>query len=182
MAQTFEETVLEPTNVSAEPFYLSAEFWVGMAFVLAVAVLLKPACKGVYSFLSKRRESVIHQINEAQNLREDAQVLLAKYERKNVDLKDETFQISSRAEGRIEHLRNEQRAALKRKTKIKMQEAENDIKMSISRTRNEIYQTVLKRTDSLVSAYMTKVSDSAEHAALIDESIDRILKIITPKK
>lgn len=64
-----------------EVFYQSAEFWVAMAFVLVVAALARPIGRTVIALLKKRIARIIARIREASALQEDAQKLLADYEK-----------------------------------------------------------------------------------------------------
>ena len=65
-----------------EPFYLSAEFWVAMSFVLTVAVLFVPVGKIFVKGMKNRAKAISKRIADAVNLKEDAQKMLADYERK----------------------------------------------------------------------------------------------------
>lgn len=81
-------------------FYADPAFWVAVAFILLLVLAGKKiyliACEG----LDKRAEGIKEQIDEAQRLREEAQELLASYERKQRDAATE-------AEGIVQHAREE---------------------------------------------------------------------------
>ena len=78
--------IIETTTVELdghhEAFYQGAEFWVAMAFVLVVAALARPIGKTVVALLKKRIACIISRLEEASTLQEDAQKLLAEYEKK----------------------------------------------------------------------------------------------------
>lgn len=82
VAGVLENTAQELGAHGAEPFYLHAEFWVAVAFVIAVGGLVKLAGKVVLRMLRKRGADIADRIQEAVSLKEDAQKLLADYERK----------------------------------------------------------------------------------------------------
>ena len=53
MAEMMEETAVAATQHEHEIFYLSAEFWVAMAFVLTILLLSRPIYKAVKSLMIK---------------------------------------------------------------------------------------------------------------------------------
>ncbi|MYH39134.1 MAG: hypothetical protein F4160_20310, partial [Rhodospirillaceae bacterium] len=62
-----------------------ATFWVLIAFVIFVAFMVWKARGAVTGALDARAESIRSEIEEAQRLREEAQGLLADYQRKQRD-------------------------------------------------------------------------------------------------
>ncbi|MDG2320294.1 MAG: F0F1 ATP synthase subunit B [Rhodospirillaceae bacterium] len=72
-------------------------FWVGLAFVLTVALIAKPIWRGVSGSLDERADKIRDQIEEARKLREEAQALLADYQRKQRDALSEAENIVAQA-------------------------------------------------------------------------------------
>ena len=58
---------------SDEAFYLNAEFWVGIAFVLVVALIFKPAVRIINNLITKRIDRIKNEFQEAETLKLDAQ-------------------------------------------------------------------------------------------------------------
>ncbi|MEC8621958.1 MAG: F0F1 ATP synthase subunit B, partial [Pseudomonadota bacterium] len=58
------------------------EFWVAVGFLILLAVLLKPAKKIIIESLDSRAEKIRSSLDEAEKLREEAQHVLADYQRK----------------------------------------------------------------------------------------------------
>jgi len=87
-----------------EAFYDSPEFWVSIAFVLTVGAAGKTVFKKITAALDERSEGIRNQIEEATRLREEAQELLASYERKQRDAIEEARQIGARAQSEAEYL------------------------------------------------------------------------------
>ena len=113
------------TEHAHEPFYKEGEFWVGFAFILVVVFLFKPVGSMLKAMLIKRRNGIIEQINQAEKLRDDAQVLLAQYEKKFLHAKDEADEILTKSESEIELLKgsrtNLMPSAARLKTVLKRQ-------------------------------------------------------------
>ena len=76
------ETTAQEIGGHEEVFYQSAEFWVAMSFVLVVVGLARPIGKVLHSLLQKRGENIAERISSAATMKEDAQKLLAQYEKK----------------------------------------------------------------------------------------------------
>lgn len=75
------ENTAEQLHGHEEIFYQSAEFWVGVAFVLVVLLLAGPIGRLVRSMLNKRIDNITKRIHDAAELRDEAQKLLADYEK-----------------------------------------------------------------------------------------------------
>ncbi len=89
----------------AAPFYGTAEFWVFVAFVILVGFGFRKVYQVATEALDKRAEAIANQIEEATRLREEAQELLASYERKQRDAAGEAEQIAERAKAEAERQR-----------------------------------------------------------------------------
>jgi F-type H+-transporting ATPase subunit b len=76
-----------------------AEFWVAAAFVAFVGVLIKFAYRRIVDALDSRADGIKDEIEEAKRLREEAQQLLANYQRKHRDAVKEAEEIIEQAKG-----------------------------------------------------------------------------------
>ena len=85
----------------------SAEFWVAVAFVLFVGVLLRFGWGRGIAALDKRAANIKNKLDEAIRLREEAQELLASYQRKQRDAEKEAADIIAHAEAEAGRLRAE---------------------------------------------------------------------------
>ena len=159
-----------------EVFYQTAEFWVGFAFILVVVLLFKPLGKMLKSMLVKRRSEIIDQITQAEHLRDDAQKLLAQYEKKFLHAKDEANEILERSEKEIELLKNDELQKLEQDLEIRRKEVENSIALSAEKVRNEINKTIASLAVDKVKKHLHTHLTPADHAKLIDASLDKVIK------
>src|ERR1700740_2589640 len=83
------------------------EFWVALAFVVIVAVAIRLVLPTVNAGLDSRANLIRVQIEEAKKLREDAQALLAEYQKKQRDAMAEAEQIIAQAKTDAARLRVE---------------------------------------------------------------------------
>ena len=113
---------------------MDATFWVGAAFVLFVGILVYFKVPGMLTgALDERAKKISDDLDQARELREEAQVLLATYQRKQRDAlkeaeeiivhaKDEAMREAEQAEKKLEEaVARRQQAAL---NKIALAEAQ----------------------------------------------------------
>lgn len=146
-------------------------FWVGLAFVLVVGFLAKPIMRGVSASLDGRADKIRTQIDEARKLREEAQSLLAEYQRKQRDAlaeaesivaqaKEEAVRLQAQAEKDLEHSIERRKAqALER---IAQSEAQ-----ALASVRNTAVDVAIAAAEKLVQDQMS----GDRQAALVDQSI-----------
>ena len=72
-------------------------FWTLVAFVIFFAAVFKPLKKALIGGLDSRIEQIRTEVEEAQRLREEAQALLASYQRKQREAVQEAEEIVNRA-------------------------------------------------------------------------------------
>ena len=77
---------------------ISPEISVAIAFVIFVVLVLWKGTRKITEGLDKRAERIRNQLNETQNLREEAQAALASYQRHQRDALAEAEQIIAQAE------------------------------------------------------------------------------------
>ncbi len=159
-----------------EPFYKEGEFWVGFAFILVVVFLFKPVGSMLKAMLIKRRDGIIDQINQAEKLRDDAQVLLAQYEKKFLHAKDEADEILTKSESEIELLKTQTLNGLENELNAKRREVENSIEAATEKARKEINTLIGAQTVNIVKEKILQNTDTKQHSKLIDNSVDNILK------
>lgn len=160
------------------PIYKEVEFWVGMAFILAVAVLLKPAIKFVKKALQERVNKVISDIDEAVKLRDDAQQLLADYERRFVNAENEAQQIAETSRQNIKNLKERELAKLKSTLDSKETETERRIKAATEKARTEINLSASVAATELAQRAVKHYLQNTDKSRMIDEAIADLDKFI----
>ncbi len=179
VSQVFDtagKTVAHELNVI--PFYGEVHFWVGVAFVLAVLVLLIPAYRFIKGALQRRVNKVISDIEEAMQLRDDAQNLLAEYERKFVNMQAEVDSIVAEGMKSLKNLQKNETERLKIELETKQKEAERRIKTATEKAKNEINNAVGQLSVSLAQKAIDRYLQTTDKSRLIDESINDLDKFI----
>jgi F-type H+-transporting ATPase subunit b len=89
-------------------FELDAEFWVAVAFVIFVGVLAYFGVHGsMVKFIDQRRDRIKAELDEALRLKEEAQALLAEYQRKQREAEQEAAGILAGATDEAERMMTE---------------------------------------------------------------------------
>lgn len=160
-----------------EVFYQSAEFWVGVAFVLVVVLLAKPIGGLVKSMLNKRIDGIAKRIRDAARLRDDAQKLLADYEKKFLNANKEAEAILAKSQREIEYFKKENLSKLEAEMKLKEKDAEDRIKAAKEKAAKEISDLTSELTIQTVKTAIMKKIDTKTQDKLIDDSISLITKL-----
>lgn len=172
-SETKNQAIVEE-QADETPFYAEAEFWVGVAFILLVVGLFAPISKVIKSLLKAKIDGIVNRIDSAIKLRDDAQTLLADYERKLRNADSDASAIVEQAKNRIELQKQQQINQLDNELRIKTQEMENLIKSSVDAAKKEILQKVCEKSIRIAAETLkTKIGD-AEHDLLIDKSIEKL--------
>jgi F-type H+-transporting ATPase subunit b len=166
------------THIHEIPFYTEVRFWIGVAFVLAMLVLLKPAYKFIKGALQKRVDRVLNDIDEAVKLRDDAQELLANYERKFVNVEQEAKQILEQGAQSLQRLQEAETARMKSDLKNKEKEAERRIKSSTEKAKSEINLSASRLSVNLARKAIDKYLQENDKSKLVDDAIDELDKFI----
>lgn len=180
MSQSIAETssvVKEALAEESEIFYQSAEFWVGMSFVL-VAVLLFPLIfKALKKVATERIERIKKELEEAETLKLDAQKLYADYERKFINTDNEIAEIVQNQEEIIKKTKETKIAELDKLLKHKQNLAEAKIDERYKQEQLNINRLVCKKASVILNEAFKSKLTKKEYSKLIDNSINNIKSI-----
>ena len=159
----------ETTATHAEPFYVAAEFWVMLAFVILLAFAFKPLFRIVVTALDARAETIKRQIDEAARLREEAQGLLATFQRKHRDAVKETGDILDHARDEAARHATHAEEMLEESLKRRERAALERIAQAETKTLREVRGLAVDlATDATRRALAETVTDKKAHALVAD--------------
>lgn len=161
---------------AAEPFYASATFWVGVGFVLLVVLTSRIVYRVVTVALDDRAEKIKNQIDEAARVAEEAQELLASYERKQKEAAEEAESIVEHARQEAARLGENAALELERSLARRRQQAMDRIAQAeasaIAHVRDHAIDVAMAATERLLSQKLKGKSADA----LIDAAIEDLPK------
>lgn len=172
------ESILKDTaeelHGGEEVFYLSAEFWVAMAFLLVVIGLFRPLKKTFLAYLDKHIESEQNRLDEAEKLKDDACALVAVYEEKLDRLAAETAAVVDKAKKAAGYRKKKAMDALEQKISLQEKNVAQRMQSDVLHAENELTTEVARQTISLLEQTLKRKLDDNLRAALIDESINKL--------
>lgn len=149
-------------------------FWVAVALVVFIAAVFKPVSKMVTKGLDDRAEKIKDELDEAERLRNEAQDLLAQYQRKQRDAAKEAEAIIQHAKDEAERMDREGRerlkAALERREKLAMDRIALAEQQAVERVRARAVDVAIAATQDILTASM----DADKSNALIDDAIGEL--------
>lgn len=149
-------TVLAAAGANV-PTLQTAEFWVAVAFLLFVALLLYKGVPGLIGkALDDRAEAIKKNLDEARKMREDAQALLAEYQRKASEAEDEAQKIVEQAkrEGEALRIEAERKAAeaVARRIKIAEEKIARAEMAAIGEVRGAAVDAAISASEKILAA------------------------------
>lgn len=154
------------------PIYLDPTFWVGIGLVLFFAVVIWKKVPGVLAkMLDARAAAIAAELDEAKRLREEAQALLASYQKKAGEAETEAAEILAQARAEAERMQVEGRQALDalivRRTKL----AEDKIALAEATALADVKAAAADAAVTAAGALLTQRIDGAKSSAISDAAI-----------
>jgi len=151
------------------------EFVVLIGFLLFLALLVYLKVPGLLGgLLDKRAEGIKSDLAEAKALREDAQAILASYERQQREVKDQAERIVEHAKAEATEAAEKAKQDLKASIARRLAAAEDQITSAqdaaVKEVRDTAIQVAVAAASDVIAAKMTASSGSK----LIDEAIQAV--------
>ena len=149
------------------------EFWVAVSFVGFVLLLVYYKIPGmVAGMLDERAEKIRNELEEAKRLREEAQAILADYQRKQRDAAKEADKIIRLAKEEAEALaaetREKMKESLERRTRLAEEKIARAEKQALGDVRAAVIDVAIASAEQIIEKKMTP----AASAKLVNLSIE----------
>jgi F-type H+-transporting ATPase subunit b len=152
-------------------FIFEAEFWVLVAFVIAIAFLVYKAKDAVTGGLDARAGKIKAEIDEARKLRDEAQARLAEFQLKQRDALKEAEGIIALAREEAERLAaqgaKDLEAAIERRRRLATEKIALEGQKALTDLRNAAVDVAIAALRRVLAADL----DPARKSALIDDAI-----------
>ena len=147
------------------------EFWVLIAVVIFVIAVWKPAGRALSGLLDARANRIAAELDEARRLRDEAEQLLAEYQKKQREAesdaqaivahaKDEAEQVAAQAARDLEH-------ALERRTRLAEERIEQAEAKAVSEIRAAAVDVAIAAAREVIAGEL----DDNRSAVLVDAAI-----------
>jgi F-type H+-transporting ATPase subunit b len=150
----------------------TAEFWVAVSFVAFLIVLLYYKVPAMLAkALDDRAAAIRSELDEARRLREEAQALLADYQRKHRNAGQEAEAIVEQARREAEAFATETRQSLAETLKRRGRHAEERIARAEAEAVDEVRAAAVDMAIAAAEKILREQAAGTAGAQLIDESI-----------
>ena len=164
----------QPALAAEGPFFTikNAEFNVTIGFLLFIALLLYlKVPKLIGGMLEKRAEGIRSELNEARTLREEAQTILASYERKQKEVKEQAERIIAHAREEADIAAKQAKADLQASIARRLAAAEEQIASAQAAAVKEVRDTAIAVAVGAAGDVIAKNLSAADGNKLIDAAI-----------
>jgi len=150
------------------------EFWVAVAFVLFVALIVWKGMKPLLAALDVRANRIRQQIEETRSLRAEAERALGEANRKVREAKSEAEATLTHAQAEVERLKVQAVESLEASLKRREQNAIDKIAQAESRAVAEVRDRAIEVAIAATSKVLREQMDGAEGDKLVDDAIAEI--------
>ncbi|MEP0709274.1 MAG: F0F1 ATP synthase subunit B [Parvibaculum sp.] len=152
--------------------FATPEFWVLVSFLGFVGLVLYYKVPGMIGgMLDKRAADIAAELDEARRLREEAQQLLASYQRKQREAMKEAEDIITQAKAEAEQLAKETRANMEAQVERRTKLAEDKIAQAETQAINDVRATAAEVAVGAARRVIADKVDAGADAKLIEKSI-----------
>jgi len=153
------------------------DFWVGVSFVLFLVLLVYLKVPGmVAKGLDERADAIQHELDEAKRLREEAQAVLADYERKKIEAEADAEKIVAQAKREAEIYGEEARLKMQEQIERRSRLAEQKIAMAEVAAVKDVRAAAADLAVEAATRVLGAEVKGATASGLIDESIAAVRK------
>ncbi|MBM3519093.1 MAG: F0F1 ATP synthase subunit B [Alphaproteobacteria bacterium] len=151
--------------------FASPEFWVIVAFVVFIAAVARRAYRESTRRLDERAARIRAELDEAVRLREEAQALLAGYERRQRDAEAEAQAIVHRAEEDARAVAAKAEADLESSIRRRTELAQLKIAQAEAQALRDVRETAVEVATAATRRLIVENLDEQRAGALIDKAI-----------
>lgn len=152
------------------------EFWVALAFVIFMGALWKKISSAFTGMLDARTEKIRQELDEAQRLREEAQALLASYQRRQAEAEKEAQAIVAHAKEEADriakHAADSLEASIKRREAHAVERIAQAEASAMAEVRNLTVDLAIAASRKLLTENVT----AAQQDALVADAVAQLPK------
>ncbi|WP_428927832.1 F0F1 ATP synthase subunit B [Marinibacterium sp. SX1] len=166
-----------PALAASGPFFSlsNTNFIVTIAFILFIGVLAYFKVPGMLGKqLDDRAAGIKSDLDEARALREEAQTLLASYERKQAQVQEQADRIVASAKADAQAAAEQAKTDLEKSIARRLAAAEEQIASAEAAAVKEVRDQAVSVAIAVARAEMARQMSDADASAMIDASIDEV--------
>lgn len=156
---------------------MDTTFWVAVSFVLFIALLVYYAVpRKIIKALDRRSENIKSELSEARRLREEAQSILADYQRKQRDAQQEAKDIIAQAEREAKAYAQETRQQFEEMLERRMRMADEKIGRAEAQAVAEVRSRAVDASVEAAEKIISDNLDADKARDLVSQSVEQLKK------
>jgi F-type H+-transporting ATPase subunit b len=155
-------------------FLANPETWVAAAFIIFVVIFVAVGLKRITGMLDQRSAAIEAEIDEARKLRDEAQALLASYQRKQRDTLQEAEAMLAQAREQVVAMQSEAEKALSEQLKRRADLATEKIARAEAQAVQEVRELAVDVAIGAAERLLAQNLDPARARALVNQAIGDI--------
>lgn len=174
LATLFAAVVASPAFAASGPFFSlkNTDFVVLLGFILFVLVLMKFKVPGMIGkMLDQRADGIKSELDEARALRDEAQSILASYERKQKEVQDQADRIIATARTDAQAVAEQAKKDLEVSLARRLAAAQEQIASAQSSAERDVRDSAVAVAISVARDIIAKQMTAADGNKLIDAAI-----------
>lgn len=154
---------------------MDATFWALIALIIFIALLVYLKVPAMMTgALDKRADTIRNELDEARRMREEAQQLLAEYQRKRKDAEQEASEIVASAEREAKTIVEEAKRKTEEYVARRTAMAEDKIAKAESDAVSEVRASAVDLAVAAAERIIAEKTDAKTQGALFDNSVQQV--------
>ena len=155
---------------------ITPEISVAIAFAIFVILVLWKGTRKITEGLDKLAERIRSQLDETQNLREEAQAALASYQRQQRDALAEAEQIIAQAEAEADRLKEQAEGVMAATIKRREEQAVQRIAQAEASAVQDVRDQAVELAIGVATKLIAEKMDKSVQGSLIEASTNDVIK------
>lgn len=159
-------------------FMLDTNTWYIVSFLMFSAIIWKYGKPAILNYLDKRIEEIREEIRTAENLRVEAQEMLAQYQRKHKDAVKDAEEIISNAKQQAKDIQKKAESDLDETIKRREKQLEERLERMKQNAKEEILEYASDLAIATTQEIISEKLDKKSNEKLVDQAIKSVGKNI----
>jgi F-type H+-transporting ATPase subunit b len=164
----------EEEGVNVVPSDIGLWIWTLATFLVMFLLLAKLAFKPIAEALDRRAKAIQQQLTDAQKDREEAQKLMAGYEKQIAEARGEAAKLIEEARSMSEELRRDIVEKAKEEAGEVIERAQEEIERQKDKGIQDLRETVATLSVQIASKVLEKEVDETRHRDLVEDLIQEL--------
>tara|TARA_Y100001970_G_C14258549_1_gene877562 strand:+ start:13743 stop:14228 length:486 start_codon:yes stop_codon:yes gene_type:complete len=150
------------------------QFWVLIAFIIFIAAIFNPVRKMVLANLDNKINEISNNIEQAENLKKEAQQTLSDIKKRQNEVKNEIKSIHSEAQQKITNIEKNAELEIKELVQKKYDIFDSKVEQLVREANAEIKKTISQKTINAITMIFSNNLSEENRQKLINQSLTEL--------